>query len=157
MTSARHLPTLCLSLLGVLLVGCSTIESRIKANPQALAVLSPADQALVRQGRIREGFSRSTVYLAWGPPDRVRYGSRAGRPFEAWIYTRVQSSVLPSSFPTFYRFGPYRYSGYWPYNRFYGFYPYPYDPFLDDIITYEVPFKVAFFEGDRCTGWEYIR
>jgi outer membrane protein assembly factor BamE (lipoprotein component of BamABCDE complex) len=43
------------ALLSSLLPGCSTVESRIKSNPQIYASLSPADQALVRQGQIREG------------------------------------------------------------------------------------------------------
>jgi hypothetical protein len=34
--------------------------------------------------------------------------------------------------------------------------PYPYD-YPDDFISIEVPYKTAFFEGNRCTGWEYIR
>jgi hypothetical protein len=35
---------------------------------------------------------------------------------------------------------------------YYGFYPH--DPFLFDTVTYEVPYKIAFFERGRCTGWE---
>jgi len=23
--------------------------------------------------------------------------------------------------------------------------------------AYEVPYKIAYFEGDRCTGWDYLR
>ena len=35
---------------------------------------------------------------------------------------------------------------------------YPFSPYLgDDIVSYEVPYKTAFFERDRCTGWEYLR
>ena len=56
------------------LSGCSTVESRIQSNPQVYGLLSPADQALVRQGRIREGLPKAAVYLAWGGPDRIRSG-----------------------------------------------------------------------------------
>src|SRR3981081_4368065 len=66
------------ALLSSLLPGCSTVESRIKSNPQIYASLSPADQALVRQGQIREGMSKAAVFLAWGNPDRVRSGSATG-------------------------------------------------------------------------------
>ena len=37
---------------------------------------------------------------------------------------------------------------YWRYP--YGFYPL--DPFAGDFVSYEVPYKVAFFEGERCYG-----
>ena len=54
------------ALLVLFLTGCSTVESRIKSNPQVYGLLSPADQALVRQGRIREGLPKAAVYLALG-------------------------------------------------------------------------------------------
>jgi hypothetical protein len=141
---------------GVLFSACSTVDSRIEENPQVYASLSTNTQSLVRQGMIREGMPKSAIYLAWGRADRVRFGSRAGHPFEAWVYTTTQSQIVTSYYPTFYRFGYYRYGGYWPYHHFWGG-RYPFDPFVDDVVTYEVPYKVAFFEGDRCTGWEYIR
>jgi hypothetical protein len=62
---------LCLGLVTLLasfLAGCSTPGSRIKSNPQIYASLSPADQALVRQGQIRVGMSKSAVFLAWAIP-----------------------------------------------------------------------------------------
>ncbi|HEY4781052.1 MAG TPA: hypothetical protein VIH54_04485, partial [Chthoniobacterales bacterium] len=83
------------ALLSSLLPGCSTVESRIKSNPQIYASLSPADQALVRQGQIREGMSKAAVFLAWGNPDRIRSGVRDGHPFEAWIYTTTRTTILP--------------------------------------------------------------
>jgi hypothetical protein len=140
----------------LLLTACSTVESRIQANPQIYASLSPSAQALVLSGGIREGMSKAAVFLAWGHPDTVRFGSRSGHPFEGWIYTTTQSQFVTGYYPTFYRFGYYRYGGYWPYWRYrHGFYAG--DPFVDGVVSYEVPYKVAFFEGDRCTGWEYIR
>src|SRR5215472_3575383 len=75
------------ALIASLLAGCSTVESRIKSNPQIYASFSPADQALVRQGQIREGMPKAAVFLAWGKPDRIRTGVRLGHPFEAWVYT----------------------------------------------------------------------
>ena len=145
------------------LAGCSTVDSRIQGNPQTFASLSPADQALVRRGGIREGMSRAAVYLAWGRPDRMKYGSRAGVPFEAWIYTTTRTEIAPGYYPAFYGFGYGRFG--WS-RRFYGprgFYGYgygyyPFNPYLDsDLIDYEIPYKTAFFERDLCTGWEYDR
>jgi len=140
------------------LAGCSTVDSRIRGNPQTFASLSPGDQALVHQGGIREGMTRAAVYMAWGKPDRVRYGSRAGVPFEAWIYTTTRSEIVPGDYPPFSGYGYYRYGWSRPfYGRggFYGYYPF--NPYISDIVDYEVPYKSAFFERDRCTAWEYTR
>jgi hypothetical protein len=141
------------------LTGCSTVDSRIRGNPQTFASLSPAEQILVRHGGIREGMPSVAVYLAWGRPDRVRYGSRAGVPFEAWIYTTTRSEIVPGYYPGFYGYGYYQYGWSRPFYGRRGFYGYyPFDPYIGpDVIDYEVPYKIAFFERDRCTGWEYTR
>jgi len=137
------------------LAGCSTVDSRIQDDPQTFASLSPADQVLVRQASVREGMPRSAVYLAWGRPDRVRYGSRARVPFEAWIYTTTRSEIVPGYYPS-YGFGYYPCAGYRPFYGQYGHYPFA--PFMwGDTLSYEVPYKIAFFERNLCTGWEYLR
>ena len=146
------------ALLVIFLSGCSTVESRIQSNPRVYALLSPADQAFVRQGRIREGLPKAAVYLAWGRPDLIRSGVRSGQTFEAWTYTILRSEFVPDYyyFPGYY--GGFR-GGFWRHNHFFysfGPYPYPFDPY-PDVISYEVPYKTVFFEGDRCTGWEYLR
>ena len=76
------------ALIASFLAGCSTVESRIKSNPQIYASFSPADQALIRQGEIREGMPKAAVFLAWGNPDRIRSGVRLGHSFEAWVARR---------------------------------------------------------------------
>jgi hypothetical protein len=98
------------ALLASFVAGCSTVESRIKSNPQIYASFSPADQALVRQGQIREGMPKAAVFLAWGNPDRIRSGVRLGHPFEAWVYTTTRATVLPDYYyyPSFYGFGYFR-------------------------------------------------
>ena len=146
------------ALLVLFLTGCSTVESRIRSNPQVYASLSPGDQTLVRQGRIREGLPKAAVYLAWGRPDLIRSGVRSGHTFEAWTYTALRSEFVPDYYyyPGYYGGFP---GGFWWHNHFfYSFGPYPYlfDPY-PDIVSYEVPYKTVFFEGDRCTGWEYLR
>jgi hypothetical protein len=139
------------------LASCSTVQSRIQDDPQTFASLSPADQVLVRQRSIREGMSRSAVYLAWGRPDRVRYGSRAGVPFETWIYTTTRSEIVPGYYPTFYGLGYYQYGApFYGYRGLYGYYPFG-PSIWGDTLSYEVPYKTAFFERNRCTGWEYLR
>ncbi len=106
------------ALLVLFLTGCSTVESRIKSNPQVYGLLSPADQALVR--RAGSGKVCRKPLFTW--PGAIPIG------FVPW-------------FDFFYSFGPY---------------PYPFDPY-PDVVSYEVPYKTVFFEGDRCTGWEYLR
>jgi hypothetical protein len=136
-----------------LLASCSTVEDRIKEKPYAYAQLSPADQELVRSGQVRAGFTRDQVYLAWGAPDHVQVGYRNGHSFEAWVYTTYRTVYAGYYYPDYARFGFYHYYHYWPgFHYRYGFY----DPYYD-IDTIEVPYKTAFFEGNRCTGWEYLR
>ena len=146
------------AVLAFFLASCSTIESPIKSSPQLYGSLSPAAQALVRQGQIREGMPKAAVFLAWGNPNRTRFGVRSGYSFEVAIYTTVRSEFLSDYYsPGFYQFGNFR-GGIWRHHhRFnsFGLYSYPFDPY-PDIVSYEVPYKIAYFEGDRCTGWEYL-
>jgi hypothetical protein len=138
----------------LILAACSTVDSRIHEKPAVYSSLSPQDQALVKSGMVREGLPKGAVYIAWGAPEQIRSGSRNGHPYEAWVYTRLKAVFdMDYFYPTFYRFGLYNYYGYWGYPLW-GPYPYGYP---DDVISIEVPYKTAFFEGDRCTGWEYIR
>jgi hypothetical protein len=144
-----------LAVMGIwLLTGCSTVSSRIQQNPAVFSALSPADQALIRSGQIREAFRPAAVYLAWGRPDQIRRGFRQGHAYEAWIYLQYRSIYTGYYGPWFTRFGPYSYWGYWPGYPLYG--PFA-NPFYDGFITVYVPYRTAFFEGDRCTGWEYTQ
>jgi hypothetical protein len=80
-----------LAVLALALSGCSTVESRIEKNPAVFAALPAAEQALVREGKIREGMSREAVGIAWGRPDDRTLGSRDGQTFEEWIYLTYSS------------------------------------------------------------------
>jgi hypothetical protein len=78
---------------------------------------------------------------------------------EAWIYTTTRTTVLPVYYyyPGVYRFGYFR-GGVWRHHHhFYSFglYSYPFDPY-PYVVAEEVPYKTVYFEGDRCTGWEYL-
>jgi hypothetical protein len=141
------------ALIPLLLAGCSTVEDRIKEKPAAYTQLSASDQVLVHSGQIRAGFTRDQVYLAWGSADRVVDGFRFGHPFEAWVYTTYRTVYAGYYYPIYARFGYYHYYRYWPgFHYRFGFY----DPYYD-LDTIEVPYKTAFFEGNRLTGWEYLR
>jgi hypothetical protein len=97
-----------ISVSALILTGCSTTESRIAENPQIFQTLSPRDQALVSQGKIREGMSQNAVWLAWGAPDQKATGSARGRAVETWIYNDYVYSSAPYPYP----YGPFGYGGY---------------------------------------------
>src|SRR3979411_2351542 len=89
------------ALILLLLAGCAMVEDRIKEKPFAYSQLSPADQALVRSGQVRNGFTRDQVYLAWGSPDRVRSGFRNGHAYEAWVYTTYRTAYSGYYYPAY--------------------------------------------------------
>ena len=70
----------------LVLISCSTPQTRISDHPNLYQNLSSRDQALVSQGQIRYGMSRSAVWLAWGSPDQKIVGNMKGTPTETWIY-----------------------------------------------------------------------
>jgi hypothetical protein len=85
------------SMLGIaavvlVLISCSTPQTRISDHPDLYQSLSSRDQALVSQGQIRSGMSRSAVWLAWGSPDQKIVGNMAGTPTETWIYIYYATS-----------------------------------------------------------------
>jgi hypothetical protein len=79
---------------------CSTPQTRISDHPDLYQSLSPRDQALVSQGQIRSGMSRSAVWLAWGSSDQKIVGEMAGRPTETWIY------IYYATYPYYPYYGP---------------------------------------------------
>ena len=93
----------------LLLTSCSTTETRISGHPEIFQSLSPRDQALVREGKIREGMSQDAVWLAWGTPDQKGTGTARGRALETWIYNEYVYSNAPYAYP----YGPYGYGGYY--------------------------------------------
>src|SRR5881227_3781182 len=70
---------------------CSTPQTRISEHPDLYQSISHKEQALVNQGQIRIGMSRTTVWLAWGSPDRRIIGNMGGGTTETWIYTYYAS------------------------------------------------------------------
>jgi hypothetical protein len=93
----------------LVLTGCSTTETRISSHPEIFQRLSPRDQALVREGKIREGMSLDAVWVAWGAPDQKGVGTTRGRAVETWIYNEYTYANAPYPYP----YGPYGYGGYY--------------------------------------------
>ncbi len=95
-----------LTVAGLALVGCSTPDSRIAANPAAFAAMNPQQQALVKAGQVGIGMSMDAVKLALGDPDRVTLRTDASGETQVWHYVTYEAD------------GVYLYSGF--YHRGYG-------------------------------------
>jgi hypothetical protein len=148
------------------LASCSTVETRISGHPEIYQSLSPSDQGLVSQGRIRTGMSPNAVWLGWGSPDQKVIGNMRGHSTETWIYVNY---VTP------YGYG-YGYP-YWPYGYPYGFgfggvgvarthhgrsfvfvgSPF-YDPFFYSYIppSIPVPYRTVTFANGRVVSFQYL-
>ena len=134
--------TLALATAALILTSCSTAQTRISEHPDLYQSLSHRDQALVNQGQIRIGMSRTAVWLAWGTSDRKVLGNMGGGPTETWIYT-------------YYATYPY-YPYYNPLDIYFGA---PlYDPFCYSWFPQSIPYpgKVVTFANGRVASFQYV-
>jgi hypothetical protein len=148
------------ALSGLILTGCATIESRISEHPEIYGRLSPRDQALVRQGQIREGMSMDAVWLAWGSPEQKGFGRWRGRQTETWIYRAYYNEYDPY----YGGFGyPYGYGGYYGggvivggrHRRHFVVYDPFYDPFFyPRFRQVSYPYKTVTFENGRVVAFQ---
>ena len=81
-----RLPLLSCVALGLMLVGCSTVDSRIAKNRAAFNTWPPAVQDKVVQGQIDVGFTYEQVRVALGEPDRVFNRTTADGTSQIWGY-----------------------------------------------------------------------
>ena len=126
----------------LILTSCSTPETRISEHPDLYQSLSHRDQALVTQGKIRAGMSRTAAWLAWGSPDRKIIGNVSGNPIETWVYTYYATYAY------------YPYCG--PWDPYFGA---PlYYPFCDSCFPPSIPYpgKVVTFAKGRVASFHYI-
>jgi hypothetical protein len=75
----------------VVLGGCATPATRIKANPEVFARLTAQQQALVQAGQIALGFDSEAVKLALGDPDRVAVRTDADGETQIWHYVSYEA------------------------------------------------------------------
>jgi hypothetical protein len=125
----------------IVFTSCSTPQTRISDHPDFYQSLSQRDQALVTQGQIRIGMSRTAVWLAWGSPDRKILGNMGGGPTETWIY------VYYASCPSY----PFE-----PLDEYFGA---PlYDPFCYSWFPPSIPYpgKVVTFARGRVASFQYV-
>lgn len=99
---------------GFWLAACSTPASRIKANPDVFARLSPAQQALVKAGQVGLGFDQEATKLALGDPDRVTVRTDADGRREIWHYA-VYEADGHMLFSGYYHTGRHWWDGGWAY------------------------------------------
>lgn len=135
MKTFRKLHPWAILALGLVLAGCSTPDSRIRANTALFDNLAPEQQQLIREGRVALGFTPDMVYLAVGEPDRRWTRTDADGRSEVWSYTTYESDT-----------GAYLYRGW--YHRYYAhrdiLYPYYLDHGARKAREY---FKVTFRNG----------
>jgi hypothetical protein len=134
--------TLGLATAALILTSCSTPQTRISDHPGLYQGLSHRDQAMVTQGQIRIGMSRTAVWLAWGTTDQKIKGNMGGGPTETWIYTYYAS----------YPYYPY----YAPWDIYFGA---PlFDPFCYSWFPQSIPYpgKVVTFANRRVASFHYV-
>jgi len=152
----------CIATGALFLSGCSTVSSRIEKNQAAFTQLSPQDQALVREGRIRGGMSQDAVYFAWGQPQQKIAGMVHNTATESWVYTATTSGYGPYYGPGWY--GGWGFSGRVAFvgrrhgHRFFGAF---YDPFWDPYYypfadTIQYPVKTVSFQNGRVVAFQYL-
>lgn len=152
----------CIGVCALVLTSCSTVETRIADHPEVFQRLSARDQALVREGRIRDGMPQEGVWLAWGTPDQKGSGFARGRPVETWIYNEYVYAHAPYAFP----YGPFGYGGYYggavlhPYRgRYWAVVGDPYfSPFYYSYIQPSIPYpaKTVTFTNGRVISLQIL-
>ena len=144
------------------LTSCTTVDTRISEKQESFRRLSPSDQALVQQGKIREGLSMDAVYIAWGPPSQRIPGRYRGSVVETWVYDATAAGDYPG--PFYYGYG----YGYGPGYGFYGGYgrrfhhgAFLYDPWYDpffynhaNIVRY--PERTVSFQNGRVIAFQFL-
>ena len=126
----------------LILTSCSTPQTRISEHRDLYHSLSHRDQALVGEGQVRIGMSRTAVWLAWGSPDRKIVGNMSGGATETWLYI-----YYAPYYPPYAPWGPWAYFG----DPFY-------DPFYYSYIPPSIPYpgKVVTFAKSRVVSFQYV-
>ena len=136
-----HASTLAVATSALILTSCSTPQTRISEHPDLYQSLSRRDQALVSQGQIRIGMSRTAVWLAWGSPDRKIIGNMGCGPTETLVY------VYYATYP------------YYPFEPLDEYFGAPlYDPFCYSWFPPSIPYpgKLVTFAHGKVVSYQYV-
>ena len=129
----------------LILTSCNTTESRISKHPEIFQRLSPRDQALVSQGKIREGMTQDAVRGACAHSMDGAGVIDCDQAVQTWIYNDYVYADSPYPYP----FGPFGYGGYYGggvvfhshYGRRFAIIG---DPFYDPFYYSYFPPRVAY-------------
>jgi hypothetical protein len=125
----------------LVLTSCSTPQTRISDHPDLYQSLSHRDQALVSQGQIRIGMSRTALWLAWGTTDQKIIGNMGGGPTETWVY------VYYATYP------------YYPFEPLDEYFGAPlFDPFCYSWFPPSIPYpgKLVTFARGKVVSYQYV-
>jgi len=125
----------------LVLTSCSTPQTRISDHPDLYQSLSHRDRALVSQGQIRIGMSRTAVWLAWGTTDQKIIGNMGGGPTETWVY------VYYATYP------------YYPFEPLDEYFGAPlFDPFCYSWFPPSIPYpgKLVTFARGKVVSYQYV-
>jgi hypothetical protein len=153
----------CIAAGALFLASCSTVSTRIDANRAAFDQLSPADRALVSQGKIRSGMSQQAVYIAWGQPQQKATGMVHNTATETWVYTVSTAAYGPY-------YGPGWYGGWGGFSGNVAFVGRRHgrrvfasfaDPFWDPFYypfpaTVQYPVKTVSFQNGRVMAFQFF-
>ncbi len=81
------------ALITLALIACETTQKRIERNYAYFRSLPAVHQNLIRQGRIKVGFTTEEVYIAWGRPSHKALTESSRGRMETWIYTRTRTQT----------------------------------------------------------------
>ena len=152
----------------LLLGSCETPQTRIAERPAVYNALSPSDQALVSEGKIREGMSQDAVYLAWGAPNQRGPGRHRGSSTETWIYfSTAAGDYYPGygygGFGYGFGYGGFGYGGSFLHRHRSGrlhrhvYYDPFYDPFFyrrTSVVSY--PERTVSFQSGRVIAFQFL-
>jgi len=106
-------------LTGLFLAGCATPDSRIRQNPAAFDRATPAQQDLIKKGKVDIGFDEDLVELSLGVPDRTRERIDANGKEVIWSYVNYEGEDGAILYRGWYH------RGYWGGPRYAYFADYP--------------------------------
>ena len=81
-------------LLSLMLVGCSTTQSRIAQHQSAFDQLTTEQREMVMKGQIDIGFTPAMVYMALGSPHRKIQQKTMDGESTGWVYLQTKTEFF---------------------------------------------------------------